>query len=111
METIRHVIYVGIALVSLILTWAHGFDWIAQGGDISNPVSFFADAITANPAAAFLGVDILAVWLVYMIWVVADSIKIGLGAKVGVLFLLLSYLGTCFSFPIYLVVRERFQSK
>jgi hypothetical protein len=30
-----------------------------------------------------------------------------LGAKTGWIFIGLSFLGTCFAFPLYLVVRER----
>ncbi len=111
MENLRHFVYALISLVSLILTWQHAFDWIAQGGNIANPMSFFIDGINSNSAAAFLSIDILAVWLVYLIWVIPDAIRIGLGLKTGVVFFFLSYLGTCFAFPLYLIVRERFLSK
>jgi hypothetical protein len=82
-----------------------------DGGNILDPVTFFADGIFANHAASFLGIDILAVWIVYLIWVIPDAIRIGLGWKKGLFFFLLSYLGTCFAFPLYLVVRERFLDK
>ncbi|GAB3369747.1 DUF2834 domain-containing protein [Spongiibacter taiwanensis] len=96
-----------IALLSLGLTWYFGYLWVAAGGNILNVFSFFADAFQSGPAAAFLTIDLLACWLAYMIWVVADASRIGLGRGKGWGFLALSFLGTCFAFPIYLIVRER----
>ena len=58
-------------------------------------------------AAGFLTIDILVVWGAFMLWVIPDARRIGLGTKTGLTFLLLSFLGTCFAFPLYLIVRER----
>jgi Terpene cyclase DEP1 len=104
----KHILYIALALFGLVTTWLHGFAWIAAGGNILNLPSFFIDAYNSGSAAAFLTIDILIAWGVFMIWVVGDAKKIGLGAGNGWLFLALSGLGTCFAFPLYLVVRERF---
>jgi hypothetical protein len=77
------------------------------GNNILNFPSFFIQPYLLGGAPAFLTVDIAAAWLAYLIWVVPDAKRIGLGAKMGWLFFFLSYLGTCFAFPLYLVVRER----
>lgn len=111
MLSLKHIIFIAIAFISLVLTWTQGWAWIQDGGNILNPASFFIDGFKGNHASTFLSIDILAVWMVYMIWVVMDAKRIGLGIKWGVFFLFLSYLGTCFAFPIYLVVRERFLDK
>ncbi|OAO00761.1 hypothetical protein A8B75_17820 [Sphingomonadales bacterium EhC05] len=105
---LRHVLYILLAFFGLITSWIYGIAWIADGGNILNLYSFFRDAFVSGNAAAFLTIDILVAWGVFMIWVVWDAKKIGLGASKGWLFLALSGLGTCFAFPLYLVVRERF---
>jgi hypothetical protein len=47
-------------------------------------------------------------WLVFMIWVVVDTRRIGMGAKWGWFFVALSYVGVSLAFPVYLITRERF---
>ena len=105
--SIKHVLFVIIAVGATIAAWLHGFAWMADGGNILNLPSFFLDAYRSSPSAAFLTIDILAAWLVFMIWVVPDATRIGLGARWGWIFVALSFVGTCFAFPLYLVVRER----
>jgi Terpene cyclase DEP1 len=103
----KHLLYIVLAVGSLIAAWAHGFAWIAGGGNLLNLPSFFIDSYNSGSAAAFLTIDIAVAWAVFMIWVVGDAARIGLGARMGWIFVGLSFLGTCFAFPLYLVVRER----
>lgn len=105
--SLKHLIFVVVALVSLVAAWINGFAWIAAGGNLINLPSFFIDSYRSGSAAAFLTIDIAASWGVFMIWVVGDARKIGLGARTGWIFVALSFLGTCFAFPLYLVVRDR----
>lgn len=105
---IRHILYIILGVTGLIWCWYHGIQWMMNGGNLINLPSFFIDAYHSGSAAAFLTIDILIAWGVFMIWVVGDAKKIGLGAGKGWLFVALSGLGTCFAFPLYLVVRERF---
>ena len=105
--SIKHLVYVVLAIVSLVWAWSHGFAWAVGGGNLLNLPSFFIDAYNSGSAAAFLTIDILAAWATFMIWVVGDARKIGLGARWGWIFVALSFLGTCFAFPLYLVLRER----
>ena len=105
--SLKHMIYIALALLGLVWCWSQGLQWIAHGGNIINLPSFFIDAYKSGSAAAFLTVDIAIAWATFMIWVVVDAAKIGLGAKTGWIFIGLSFLGTCFAFPVYLVVRER----
>ena len=105
--TIRHAAFAVVAFASLAWAWSSGLVWVMEGGNILNLPSFFIDAYSSGPAAAFLTVDILAVWAVFIVWVVADARRIGLGTGWGAGFVALSFLGTCFAFPLYLVVRER----
>jgi Terpene cyclase DEP1 len=108
---VKHLIYIAAAVASVIWAWSHAFAWMAGGGNILNLPSFFIDSYNSGEAAAFLTIDIAVAWGVFMIWVVGDATKIGLGAKIGWIFLGLSFLGTCFSFPLYLVARERHLAK
>ena len=108
---VRHACYVVAGVAALVLTWPHAFSWMASGGNILNPVAFFGDAIAAGGTAAFLSIDMAIAWLVFMVWVVTDSKRIGLGYKWGWLFVALSYIGVSMAFPVYLVTRERYLDK
>ena len=108
--TVRQSFFVIIGIVALVTTWPHAFDWMGAGGNILNPLDFFGDAIDAGGTAAFLSIDMLVAWVVFMVWVVYDTERIGMGAKWGWFFVALSYIGVSFTFPVYLVVRERFQA-
>lgn len=105
--SVRHVFFIIVGIAALLLTWPHAFDWMRAGGNILNPVQFFADAINAGGTAAFLSIDMAFAWIVFMVWVVIDARRIGLGVKWGWAFVALSYIGVSMAFPFYLVVRER----
>lgn len=104
---LRHAAYVIIAAAATVGAWWHGVAWITQGGNILNLPSFFLDSYRSGSAAAFLTIDILAAWAVFMIWVVPDAKRIGLGAKTGWVYFALSFIGTCLALPLYLRARER----
>ena len=104
---VRHAFYIFAAIASALVAWWHGIMWVREGGNLLLLPSFFLDAYRSGSASAFLTIDILAVWIVYMVWVVPDAVRVGLGARKGWLFLALSFIGTCFALPLYLVVRER----
>lgn len=104
---IRHALYILIAFLSAAAAWWHGIAWVREGGNLLLLQTFFLDAYRSGSAAAFLTIDILAVWIVFMIWVVPDAVRTGLGARKGWLYFGLSFIGTCFAFPLYLVARER----
>lgn len=108
---IRHVFFVAAGVVALLLTWPHAFQWMADGGNILNPVAFFGDAMKPGGTAAFLSIDMAIAWLVFMVWVVFDARRIGLGYKWGWFFVFLSYIGVSMAFPFYLVTRERYLAK
>ncbi|KRF17042.1 hypothetical protein ASG90_06835 [Nocardioides sp. Soil797] len=105
---VKHALFVVLGLVALVTTWPHAFDWMRDGGNILNPLDFFGDAIDAGGTAAFLSIDMLIAWAVFMVWVVADTSRIDMGARWGWLFVLLSYIGVSLAFPVYLVARERY---
>lgn len=104
---VRHALYILIAVASAAAAWRHGLAWVGEGGNLLLLPTFFLDAYRSGSAAAFLTIDILAVWIAFMIWVVPDAVRIGLGARKGWLYFGLSFIGTCFAFPLYLVARER----
>jgi hypothetical protein len=108
---IRHAFFLLTGAVALVLTWPHAFDWMAAGGNILNPISFFRDAMAPGGTAAFLSIDMAIAWLVFMVWVVFDAKRIGLGCKWGSFFIALSYIGVSMAFPVYLVTRERYLDK
>jgi Terpene cyclase DEP1 len=105
---IKHALFIALGIAALLLTWPHAFDWMEKGGNILNPIDFFGDAIAAGGTAAFLSIDMAIAWLVFMIWVVFDTKRIGMGYKWGWFFVALSYFGVSMAFPFYLVARERF---
>jgi hypothetical protein len=105
---LRHTAYVAAGVLALLVTWPHAFDWMEAGGNIVNPVDFFGDAINAGGTAAFLSLDMLIAWAVFMVWVVTDSVRTGMGRTWGWFFVALSYIGVSMAFPVYLVARERF---
>lgn len=108
---LRHAAYLIAGIVALALTWPHAFDWMDDGGNILNPLDFFGDAIDAGGTAAFLSIDMLIAWAVFMVWVVTDATRIGLGQKWGWFFVVLSYIGVSMAFPVYLVTRERYLAR
>jgi hypothetical protein len=105
---IRHAFFVLVGIAALILTWPHAFEWMRGGGNILNPIQFFADAMAPGGTAAFLSIDMAIAWVVFMVWVLFDTRRIGMGMKWGWFFVALSYIGVSMAFPVYLVVRERF---
>lgn len=107
-KTLKQAILLVLGIGSLFVVWPFAFDWMRNGGNIANPLSFFTDVYRLGGAPAFLTVDIAVAWIAFMLWVVPDAKRIGLGAGWGWAFIGLSYLGTCFALPLYLVVRERF---
>lgn len=108
---IKHGLFVILGIAALFLTWPHAFDWMRNGGNILDPFAFFGDAIKAGGTAAFLSIDMAIAWFVFMVWVVFDAKRIGMGYKWGWFFVALSYIGVSMAFPIYLVTRERFLDK
>jgi hypothetical protein len=105
---IKHIFFIAIGIVALFTTWPFAFDWMRKGGNILDPISFFKDAINAGGSAAFLSIDMAIAWVVFMVWVVFDTRRIGMGMKWGWFFVALSYIGVSMAFPFYLVTRERF---
>ena len=83
---------------------------MAAGGNILNPIAFFGDAVWRLVAPPpFLSIDMAIAWLVFMVWVVFDSKRAGLGYKWGWIFVGLSPIGCIDGIPtVYLVTRERF---
>jgi Terpene cyclase DEP1 len=104
---IRHAFFVLVGIAALILTWPHAFEWMRGGGNILNPIQFFADAMAPGGTAAFLSIDMAIAWVVFMVWVLFDTRRIRMGMKWGWFFVALSYIGVSMAFPVYLVVRER----
>jgi hypothetical protein len=82
---IRHAFFILAGVVALVLTWPHAFQWMADGGNILNPVAFFGDAMAPGGTAAFLSIDMAIAWLVFMVWVVFDSKRMGLDLRGTVL--------------------------
>ena len=105
---IRHGIFILLGLAAVLLTWPYAFDWMRAGGNILNPIDFFADAMAPGGTAAFLSIDMAIAWVVYMIWVVFDAKRIGMGYKWGWFFVALSYVCVSMALPVYIVTRERY---
>lgn len=110
-SNLKHGLFIILGIAAFFLTWPHAIDWVKAGGNIMDPFAFFGDAIKAGGTAAFLSIDMAIAWVVFMIWVVFDAKRIGMGYKWGWFFVAMSYIGVSLTFPVYLVVRERFLDK
>ena len=97
---VRHAFFLLAGAIALVLTWPFAFDWMAAGGNILNPAQFFGDAMAPGGTAAFLSIDMLIAWIVFMVWVVFDAKRIDLGYKWGLFFVVLSYIGVSMAFPV-----------
>src|SRR3546814_17314339 len=65
--TVRHVFFVIVGIFAILITWPFAFDWMRAGGNILNPVQFFADALAPGGTAAFLALDMAVAWAVFMV--------------------------------------------
>src|SRR3546814_12817450 len=106
--TVRHVFFVIVGIFALLVTWPFAFDWMRAGGNILNPVQFFADALAPGGTAAFLALDMAVAWAVFMVWVVFDTRRIGMGMHWGWFFVFLSYLCVSMAFLFFSFARTPF---
>jgi len=105
---IRHAFLLMLGLAALFLTWPHAFEWMRTRRQYLQSRAIFCRCDQCRSTAAFLSIDMAIAWLVFMIWVVVDTRRIGMGAKWGWFFVALSYVGVSLAFPVYLIARERF---
>ncbi|MGE0827777.1 MAG: DUF2834 domain-containing protein [Hyphomonadaceae bacterium] len=110
LTNIRHILLVAVAIAALFLTWPYAIDWMKAGGNILDGSQFFGEPIRMGGTAAFLAIDLLIVWLVFIVWVIGDARKNGLGA-LGWAFAALSFIAVSMAFPLYIVVKERLLAK
>lgn len=99
-------LYVALALLGLVGSWAQGWSYLGAGL-LEGNVLFWKDAV-ANPAGTFLTVDILALGAALLTWMFAEGRRLGIGAHWLWVYLLLSvFVAISFALPMFLAQRHR----
>ena len=103
--TPRELAYGALALLGLGATVYFNATYVAQGGNLLDPVAFFRLGFV-NPAASSLTADLFVAFLAFALWVIVESRRIGM--RRGWLYPLIALVTAfAFVFPLYLLLRER----
>jgi hypothetical protein len=104
--TVRQGIYVGLAVLGLIVPWAFNIQFFF-GDDPGNLVDFFADGFTTD-ATSSLTVDLLIAWLAAAVFVFAETRRAGMRRAWFWIFLAVSgSVAFACALPLFLLARER----
>lgn len=101
---LRHV-YLALAIAGAVLPWLANIAFMQQHGP-NFDLGLFVQLANANPAAESLSRDLLIASTAVIIWMVAESRRIGLK---GLPWVLLGCVSVAFAFgcPLFLYLRER----
>ena len=103
--TWREIVYGALALLGLAATAYWNSRYVAEGGNLLDPIQFFRLGFV-NPAAASLTSDLLVAFAAFAVWVILESRRIGM--RWGWVYPLVALVTAfAFIFPLYLVLRER----
>ena len=107
----RHLsfVYGAIALLALLATWHQNLHYFAGGsvlgGFLFATVQFWKDTF-AVPAGASITLDLLLFGLAVTMWMVLESRRLGI--RLVWVYILLGFLiAISFTFPLFLMARER----
>jgi hypothetical protein len=99
-------LYVALAIVGLVGTWAQVWGYLGQGFVAGN-LLFWKDAV-ANPAGTFLTVDVLVLGAALLAWMFGEGRRLGIGAGWLWAYLVLSvFVAISFALPMFLAHRNR----
>ena len=99
----RSALYLGIAGAALYATWSENLAFFAlpdNGG-----IAGFVAGVFANPAAASIGYDLLFLLAAVLVWMFAESRRLGI--RFVWIYVVLSFvIAISVTFPLFLVARE-----
>jgi hypothetical protein len=98
--SIRAVLYLVLAIVGLVGTWTFNILAIAGRHD------FFGDWFGSGPAVASLAVDLLVAAVAAIVFMVAESRRLGIRG-LWLYLVLIPVVALAFAFPLFLCARER----
>lgn len=103
------VAYGAIALLALLATWHQNLHYFAGGSALGGfffaTVHFWKDTF-AVPAGASITLDLLLFGLAVTVWMVLESRRLGI--RLVWVYILLGFLiAISFTFPLFLIARER----
>lgn len=96
----RSLIYLALAIVGLIGTWTYNIMAVLQGRN------YLGDWFDSGAAVSSLTVDVLLSAIAVIVFMVAESRRIGM-RRVWVFIVLIPLVALAFSLPLFLAVRER----
>lgn len=104
--TLERIVYALAAAVALVWTQILVLGYLRDGGTLAGAW----DAMTANPIALFSTVDLFAVFIAAMVFMVAEGRRVGL--RFWWLYPLLSVaVAVSVGFPLFLLARSLHQAK
>lgn len=98
-------LYFALSFIGLIATWVFNMRFMQQTGFAFDALEFIRQGF-ANNASSSLAADIGVAFLAFVVFVVAESRRLGM--RHGWLYILLGLgVATAFAFPLFLGMRER----
>lgn len=95
-------LYFAVAIIALLVTWYFNIQFLVQGGSIM-PAVFFGAAF-ANPLTTSITLDVIFAAIVFSIWVVSESKRLGL-RRSWVYIVLCFAVALAVAFPLFLGIR------
>jgi hypothetical protein len=103
--TIRILVFGLLAAAGAVFTWYYNIQFMIEAGGAFNLAAFIRDGF-ANPAAASLTSDVAIAAIAFLVWLPFEARRIGMRRwwAYAVLTLCVAF---AFSFPLFLLMRER----
>jgi uncharacterized membrane protein len=97
-------VYYALAVIGFIATWYYNGLYLLGGGGL-RPSEFFGTAF-ANALTTAITIDVYCAAVVFSIWIVTDSKRVGLRWP-WFHILVCFFVGLAVAFPLYLAQREK----
>ena len=105
--SVKQIIYFVLAIFGAILPWYYNLQFMAESGNSGQfDLAGFIAGGFANAAASSLTIDLSIIVVAFIIWMVSESIKLGMRYW-WVYLVLTGLVAAAFSFPLFLFMRER----
>lgn len=102
---IRTIVFAALALAGAALTWYFNIQFSIESGGGFNLAAFVSDGF-ANPAAASLSSDVSVAAVTFLIWLPFEARRLSM-RRWWLYALLTVTVAFAFSFPLFLLMRER----
>ncbi len=100
--------YFLLSVLGLVATWYYNFQYFAA----SDSINFvpYLKTLLVNPATTAVTIDIYFAALVFSVWAVQESKRVGM--RWPVIYIVLCFgVGIAFAFPLFLAIREKIISQ